>query len=270
MITQTDTLNMLMKVYNSLPEDARAEADEYISGNIYKYTPTAAKEPVYHEIAVVGNITGALIGEMIRAIKCDITQSNIPRKSSAKKSVITKMLKQNVTYGRKEYSHYTYVDEDNRQWATDGVVVYIFSKVDDCFPICPADDKYLIEDGWKKLLAHDLLRFRNKCDKELELPSEKMLDAYVTLNKKRRDLPFAFGINLPTVDSRRLLDILKALPGVKLYWSGEISTYNHSEIGTIKICSQPLFGVDSNGNEIILLPIRDGCAFFAGSERTVL
>ena len=267
MIQSTATLEMLMKVYNLMSDTDREAADKVINGEWYKNEPYKINQPTYQNIGLMDIYTPFLIGEMIRALKADIVQSeNGRKKPSGKKSIINKLLKKNVTENAKEAMRYTLV-KDGRQIVANGVQVYSFSEVDEQFPICPDN----LKEGYLKY-EPIMDKARENCTQELELPSTKLLAEYIKQNRKKYydgKVGYCFGINLPTVDADILLNALKAIPTMKLYWDGNITTHDkHGE--PIKYILNPLYGKDEDGNEAILLPLKAGNSKHAGQEKTQL
>ena len=260
MITNTDTLQMLTKIYNKMTADEQQEADKIISGEWYKAEPYKAMEAKYQDLGFMDFRIPLLIGEAIRAIKADIKQTeNGKKKTSSKRSIVNKILKKNVKNRVKEAMTFTLV-KDNRQYVTDGISLYSFAEVDESFPICPDNlkDSYLKVDS-----IFD--NAKDNCNQELELPSTKLLEAYIKNSKPKAD--YCFGIDLPTLAADNLLNALKAVPTMKLYWDGKITT---SAKDNTKGALSPLYGIDENGNEVILLPVKDGTEEHAGKEKTQL
>lgn len=260
MITNTDTLQMFTKIYNKMTADEQQEADKVISGEWYKAEPYKAMEAKYQDLGFMDFRIPLLIGEAIRAIKQDIKQTeNGKKKTSSKRSIVNKMLKKNVKNRVKEAMTFTFV-KDDRQYVSDGISLYSFAEVDDQFPICPDNlkDSYLKVDPIFN-------NARDNCNQELELPSTKLLEAYIKNGKKKLD--YCFGIDLPTLVADNLLNALKAVPTMKLYWDGKITT---SAKDNTKGALSPLYGIDENGNEVILLPVKDGTEEHAGQEKTRL
>ena len=267
MIQSTATLEMLMKVYNLMSDIDREAADKVINGEWYKNEPYKINQPTYQNVGT-DIYTPFIIGEMIRALKADIVQSeNGRKKPSGKKSIINKLLKKNVTENAKEAMRYTFV-KDGRQIVANGVQIYSFSEVDEQFPICPDNlkDSYL---KYEPIMD----KARENCTQELELPSAKLLAEYIKQNRKKYydgKVYYSFGIDLPVVDADILLNALKAIPTMRLYWDGSIITHNKSNYETIKYILNPLYGIDEDGNEVIILPIKAGDNYHAGREKTQL
>ena len=260
MIQSTATLEMLMKIYNLMSDTDREAADKVISGEWYKAEPYKAMEAKYQDLGRMDIFLPFLVGEAIRAIKQDIKQTESrKKKTSSKRSVVNKMLKKNVKNRVKEAMTFTLV-KDNRQYVSDGISLYSFAEVDESFPICPDNlkDSYLKVDP-----IFD--NARDNCNQELELPSTKLLEAYIKNGRKKLD--YYFGIDLPTLAADNLLNALKAVPTMKLYWDGRITT---SAKDNTKGALSPLYGIDEDGNEVILLPVKDGTEEHAGQEKTQL
>lgn len=268
MIQSTATLEMLMKVYNLMSDTDREAADKVISGEWYKNEPYKINQPTYQNVGQMDIFIPFLIGEMIRALKADIVQSeNGRKKPSGKKSIINKLLKKNVTENAKEAMRYTFV-KDGRQIVANGVQVYSFSEVDEQFPICPDNlkDSYL---KYEPIMD----KARETCTQELELPSAKLLAEYIKQNRNNyydKKVPYCFGINLPVMDADVLLNALKALPTMRLHWDGVITTHDKSNYEKVKYILNPLYAIDKEGNEAILLPIKAGDNYHAGQEKTQL
>lgn len=268
MIQSTATLEMLMKVYNLMDDDSKAAADKVINGEFYKNEPYKINQPTYQNIGRMDIFTPFIIGEMIRALKADIVQGeNSRKKPSGKKSIINKILKNNSTDGAKEAMRYTFV-KDGRQIVANGIQMYSFSEVDEQFPICPDNlkDSYL---KYEPIMD----KAKENCIQELELPSAKLLAEYIKQNRHNyydKKVPYCFGIDLPVIDADILLNALKALPTMKLYWDGQIITHDKSNYETVKYITNPLYGIDENENEVILLPIKTGDNYHAGREKTQL
>ena len=238
MITNTDTLTMLNKIYHLMSADEQAQADKIISGEWYKNEPYKATTTKYQDMGRMEIYMPFVVGEAIRAIKQDIKQSEAGKpRSSGKKSVVNAMIKKATKDNLKETMKYTLV-EDGRQYYCDGVIAFSFSEIDDTFPICP--DK--LKENYLKV-EKILTQVRERRTAELELPSYKLLEAYYKRNKNRYDRTlFCFGENQPTVNAEYLLKVMKALPTAKFYMTESILT--------------PIYGIDEDGNETCLYPIR--------------
>lgn len=238
MITNVDTLNMMQKIYNLMSNTDREAADKVISGEWYRNEPYKATEIKYHDMGREEIFTPFLVGEVIRALKQDIKQSEAGKpRSSGKKSVVNAMIKAQTKANIKETAKYTLV-EDGRQYYCDGIIAFSFSEIDDTFPICP--DK--LKENYLKV-EKILTQVREKRTAELELPSYKLLEAYYKRNKNRYDRTlFCFGENQPTVNAEYLLKVMKALPTAKFYMTESVLT--------------PIYAIDEDGNEAIVMPIR--------------
>lgn len=239
MITNIDTLTMLQKVYNSMSEDDRQTADKVICGEYYRSEPYKTKEAKYQELGIMTTFTPMLVGEMIRALKQDISQSESGKsRSSGKRTVLNSMMKAAAKENRQEWTKTTLI-QNGKQYYCNGYVGFVFTEIDENLPVCPDNYKDKYFDLEKKVLEPA----RANITAELELPSYKLLEMYYKQNKKKYSKPqFTFGDNQPTVNPEYLLQVMKVLPGIRLYMTDKLFT--------------PIYGIDENGNEAILMPIR--------------
>lgn len=238
MITNVDTLNMMQKIYNLMSNTDREAADKVISGEWYRNEPYKATEIKYHDMGREEIFTPFLVGEVIRALKQDIKQSESGKpRSSGKKSVVNALLKEQARLNLKETAKYTLV-ENGKQYCCDGVIAFAFTEIDDTFPICP--DK--LKENYVKV-EKVISDSRDTKTIELEMPSYKLLEAYYKRNKNKYSKTlFCFGENLPTVNVELLLKAMKALPTAKFYMTKTVLT--------------PIYAIDEDGNEAIVMPIR--------------
>lgn len=240
MISSTSVLTMLDKAYKALPEDQKNIADVIISGKWYKNEPIIVAEPSFNDLgATFDKSIGALIGEMIRAFKADVTLSeNKKNKSGVNRSVIVKLIKAATRANAKETAKYTIIEKSGKQTYCDGIFAFTFAETDNTLPIMPEN---LISTAFKpeeKLFVG----LREQKSTELELPSLKLLENYVKNNGKGIHTSFSFGYDLPVVRADYLVTIMKAVPGARFYMTGSVLT--------------PIYGVDEDGNEAALCPIR--------------
>lgn len=240
MITATATLTMLDKAYKALPEDQKNIADVILSGKWYKENPIAGAEPGFNDLGTTFDKSiGALIGEMIRAFKADITVSESKKsKSGVNRSVIVKLIKAAAKANIKECYKYTLI-ENGKQTYCDGIFAFAFAETDNTLPILPEN---LISTALKpeeKLFVG----LREQKSAELELPSLKLLENYAKNNSKKYNKAlFSFGYDLPVVRADYLATAMKAVPGAKFYMT--------------KTVLMPIYGIDEDGNEVAVCPIR--------------
>lgn len=240
MITNTDTLQMFTKMYNTLDANDRDIADKVISGEWYKAEPYKVTEVKYQDLGRLDYSLPLLIGEAIRAIKADIKQTESGKtRSSAKKSMLNAMIKSMTKRGIRETDKYTMVKDGRQYYLYDGVIGFSFAEVDDTFPICPDD---LVKNYFpleERILGH----IRDIHGEELELPSYKLLENYCKQNKQKYSkTTFCFGENQPTVNADYLLKVMKMFPTLKFYQPETLLA--------------PIYGIDEDGNEVVLLPMR--------------
>lgn len=239
MINNVDTLKMLQKVYNTMNEDDRQTADKVICGEYYRSEPYKATEAKYQELGIMTTFMPMLIGEMIRALKQDISQSEAGKpRTSGKKTVLNSMMKQAAKENRQEWTKTTLI-QNGKQYYCNGYVGFVFTEIDENLPVCPDNCKDKYFDLEKKVLEPA----RANTTAELELPSYKLLEMWYKNNKTKYNKPtFTFGENQPTVNPEFLLQVMKVLPTIRLYMTEKLLT--------------PIYGIDENGNEAILMPIR--------------
>ena len=239
MITSTTTLAMLDKAYKALPEDQKSIADVILSGKWYKENPIAGAEPGFNDLGTTFDKSiGALVGEMIRAFKADITVSEKKNtKSGVNRSVIVKLIKAATKANIKESNKYTNI-ENGRQTYCDGIFLFSFPTIDDTLPLMPENLK---KNAFKAEKLFGDLRVQKST--ELELPSLKLLENYAKNNSKKYDKAlFSFGYDLPVVRADYLATAMKAVPGAKFFMTKNVL--------------MPIYGIDEDGNEAALCPIR--------------
>ena len=227
MITNTDTLTMLNKIYHLMSE-------------WYKNEPYKATTTKYQDMGRMDIYMPFVVGEAIRAIKQDIKQTESGKtRSSGKRSILNAMIKDMTKRGIRETEKYTLVKDGRQYYLYDGVIGFAFAEVDNTFPICPDD---LVKNYFpleERILGH----IRDIHGEGLELPSYKLLENYCKQNKhKYSKTLFCFGENQPTVNADYLLKVMKMFPTLKLYQPETLLS--------------PIYGIDEDGNEIALLPIR--------------
>lgn len=240
MITNTDTLTMLNKIYHLMSADEQAQADKVINGEWYKNEPYKANEAKYQDMGRMEIYMPFVIGEVIRALKQDIKQTeNGKTRSGAKKSMLNAMIKSMTKRGIRETDKYTMVKNGRQYYLYDGVIGFSFAEVDNTFPICPDD---LVKNYFpleERILGH----IRDIHGEEMELPSYKLLENYCKQNKQKYSKTiFCFGENQPTVNADYLLKVMKMFPTLKLYQPETLLA--------------PIYGIDEDENEIALLPMR--------------
>ncbi|MBP1534583.1 MAG: hypothetical protein IK999_10750 [Ruminococcus sp.] len=266
MIDSKDTYNILMKVYDCMTPEDKKLADYIIEGRNLAYDPCRALDSHYHELGIITSLP-SLIGEMIRTTKADMFKSeDVSKAQKTRRIALLNLLKENSRdRGAREYCKYSLI-KDGKQYIVGRYAAYSLVDVDEKLPICP-DELALTFMDVEKVCE----KLRQSCNKELELPPLKLLEAYVKRNNKpAKSITYYFGLDLPSVIIGILIHALKVMPSMKLFWDGNIKTVTHNNGDTEKQTPGALYGIDDFGNETVIMGSLAGNSEHAGQDKTEL
>lgn len=174
--------------------------------------------------------TGYILGDLIRALKLEIAQTENKNKNgnAAKQhkvllSVIKAAIKRNAVDGIQGYWIF-----NGKQTVCDGYRAFLMNNVDETLPKIP--------EGVTPFDLTNALQCKNKNHIVLEKPNTALLKAYI---KTHKNPVYHFGNVI--VKAEYLLDVLEAMPDCTMYMESYLS---------------PIYCADDNGNEALLLPIR--------------
>ena len=223
-------------------------------------------DPHYHELGIITSLP-SLIGEMIRTTKADMFKSeDVSKAQKTRRIALLNLLKENSRdRGAREYCKYSLIN-DGKQYIVGRYAAYSLVDVDEKLPICP-DELALTFMDVEKVCE----KLRQSCNKELELPPLKLLEAYVKRNNKpAKSITYYFGLDLPSVIIGILIHALKVMPSMKLFWDGNIKTVTHNNGDTEKQTPGALYGIDDFGNETVIMGSLAGNSEHAGQDKTEL
>ena len=266
MIDSKDTYNILMKVYECMTPEDKKLADYIIEGKNLAYDPCRALDPHYHELGIITSLP-SLIGEMIRTTKADMFKSeDVSKAQKTRRTALLSLLKENSRdRGAREYCKYSMI-KDGKQYISSRYAAYSLVDVDEALPICPEELAVSFLDV-EKICE----KLRHSCNNELELPPVKLFEAYVKRrNKPAKSITYHFGLDLPSVIIGILINALKVMPTMKLFWDGNIKTVTRNNGDTEKQTPGALYGIDNFGNETVIMGSLAGNSEHAGQDKTEL
>ena len=237
-------INALHDVIKNMEQEQRNTAEMLLEGRAPLSPVDYAKTTLtYSNSSIFAHDPAYIVADIIRALKAETAQkevkaSNAYINTAAQKRVVGKMLNGHLINTNEKLSGYWL--HKGKQAVCDGYRIFLFANENTTLPKLPAKIEPMSEKS-----IDDMFNEPRNNDLELEKPNTALLKAYIKRNKtKYTDPPYHFGNII--VSSQYLCDLLEVMPSCKLYMSRD------EQKGYIK----PIYAVDDEGNESLLLPVK--------------
>lgn len=249
-MNNTTIINALYDAIKCMESDQRTTADMLLEGRA-PLTPTeyAGNSLTYSNSSIFNHDPAYIVADIIRVLKNETAQKEVKANNkfvnaAAQKRVVGKMLNGHLVNTNEKLSGYWL--HKGKQAICDGYRIFLFANENTTLPKLPANLPKLpanIETMSEKSID-DMFNDPRKNTIEIEKPNTALLKAYIKREKTKYSSP-AYHFGDRVVKAEFLLDLLEVMPNCKLYVSGEQNSY-----------IKPIYAVDDEGNESLLLPIR--------------
>lgn len=243
-MNNTTLINALYDVIKHMEQDQRNTAEMLLEGRAplspVEYAGTTL---TYSKSSIFSGDPAYIVADIIRALKAETAQKEVKASNNyintaAQKRVVGKMLNGHLVKTNEKLSGYWL--HKGKQAVCDGFRIFLFANENTTLPKLPAKIEPMTEKS-----IDDMFNDPRNNDLELEKPNTALLKAYIKRNKTKYTYPpYHFGNII--VSSQYLCDLLEVMPSCKLYMSSD------EQRGFIK----PIYAVDDEGNEALLLPVR--------------
>lgn len=240
-MNNTTIINALYDVIKHMEVDQRNTAEMLLEGRAplspVEYAGTTL---TYSESSYFKNDPAYIAADIIRALKNEektkeAKTSNKSINTAAQKRIALKMVN-NSTRNDKLSGYWLH---KGKQAICDGYRIFLFTNENTALPKLPEKIEPMTEQE-----IENFIQAPRKNTIEIEKPNTALLKAYIKRNKTKYSSP-AYHFGDRVVKAQFLLDLLEVMPNCKLYVSGEQNSY-----------IKPIYAVDDEGNESLLLPIR--------------
>ena len=242
-MNNTTIINALYDVIKHMEVDQRNTAEMLLEGRAplspVEYAGTTL---TYSKSSIFSGDPAYIIADIIRALKAETAQKEVKASNNyintaAQKRVVGKMLNGHLVNTNEKLSGYWL--HKGKQAICDGFRIFLFVNENTTLPKLPANIETMSEKS-----IDDMFNDPRKNTIEIEKPNTALLKAYIKRTKTKYSSP-AYHFGDRVVNAQYLLDVLEVMPNCKLYVSGEQNSY-----------IKPIYAVDDEGNESLLLPIR--------------
>lgn len=240
-MNNTTLINALYDVIKHMEVDQRNTAEMLLEGRAplspVEYAGTTL---TYSKSSIFFGDPAYIVADIIRALKNEektkeAKANNKSINAAAQKRVALKMTN-NSTRNEKLSGYWLH---KGKQTICDGYRMFLFTNENTALPKLPEKVEPMSEQE-----IENIIQAPRKNTIELEKPNTALLKAYIKRTKTKYSSP-AYHFGNIVVKTQFLLDVLEVMPNCKLYVSSEQNSY-----------IKPIYAVDDEGNESLLLPIR--------------